>query len=255
MSNRVKMFNAWQLYKAGADIYEHGAKKGTKRLKLINYRKDVFNFEVIEIDNDCLVVSENSGVISFAFIGSDDLRDWIDNLKFKKEDDGDLHRGFESSAAKFESIITTKLKEWRDKYGYEAGEGKVYFIGHSRGGALALIAADAFCTKYKMTDVNCVTYGQPRVGDHLFDLKLEGHNNLEYLRVVFSRDPVCELPLNEMGYEHPWFGDVEILPETWWHRFRVRAIRVHLDYNRTINKMYNKINTYWNRTEPSRDRG
>ncbi len=234
MSKLKLAFNSLQTYAMAHGMHDRGSTSGIHKLKQFNNRNDVFTFKVYQIDNDTMIVAQNSTELRFIFLGSNDVRDWFNNFDAEKlaVDDTFYHKGFYDSAKKFESIIDKLTNDNPDKI--------VAFIGHSRGGALALIASITFAQRSNRKDIVVVTSGQPRIsGDKLSYIIKE--LEIYYLRVLFIRDAVCGLPPVEMGYEHPWHTDVLILPEKWWHRFRVRFIRVHLSYTKVCNTwLYNQ---------------
>jgi len=237
LNDKEVVFNNWQLYSKAHDMYDREAITGIHKLKQFKNRNDVYNFRVYIKDNDVMIIAKNSESINIIFIGSDDLKDWRDNFDAKmitivKGLKG--HQGFKDASKQFLDIIIETL----------APGDNVNFIGHSKGGAMALMAAILWANQAKNLPsyrITVVSYGAPRIADWNITQKLKDLN-ITYYRVIFSRDFVCDLPPIEMGFEHPWDNEVVILPETWWHRFRVRAIRVHLDYDRTINnKVYKQI--------------
>ena len=238
MINRDVIYNCWQIYSAGHKIYKSGETTGFRKLQLINDRHDVLNFTVYKINNNVMISAKNESYIYFIFIGSDDPKDWLSNFDFKfhdfdKNQNMKVHDGFYNSSIIFTDIIETESLSFK--------KANINFIGHSRGGALALISAITFAMNqnYKSTTTNVVTYGQPRVGNHEY-IRLLNIYDISYARVIFEKDIVCDVPPIALGYEHPWFGDKIILKTYLWHKIPFLFSKVHLDYERVINKDYIK---------------
>lgn len=109
---------------------------------------------------------------------------------------GKIHKGYyreylalhETLLQKFSesSFITEDLLQNR----------KVYFTGHSLGGALATIAHRDL---YPGTGNELITFGSPRVGDKNFARDDIG---VPHRRVVNSNDTICYLPPSFIGFAH-----------------------------------------------------
>lgn len=91
---------------------------------------------------------------------------------------------------------------------------RLTLLGHSLGGAVALLAAlelDARGLRPRVT-----TFGEPRVGNAAFVKHVDDHllsheheNGIDYRRVTHVDDPVPLLPLTEWGYR-PHAGEIYI---------------------------------------------
>lgn len=232
MIKKDTIFNCWQIYDECQKIYkEKNITEAFRQCNLLNTREDVLTFNKVVIDNDVMFIVKNESSIVFSFIGSNDAEDWFDNfdldlLTLDKENNIKVHDGFYNSAERFSELIVGNI--------LDAPKNNIYFIGHSRGGALAMISAISAAERTGKGDFNIITYGQPRVGNHEYD-KLLISNRLNYCRVLFKHDIVTKIPPILLGYEHPWFGDKLVLKASLWHKLPFMFKKVHLDYNRYIN--------------------
>lgn len=82
--------------------------------------------------SDVVRVYIRNDFIAFVFQGSDDLKDWVSNFRVGE---GKEHYGFSLAFKSFQDDI----REWVRRAGHSK---TIYFIGHSRGGALATLAAN-----------------------------------------------------------------------------------------------------------------
>ncbi|MEZ4752070.1 MAG: lipase family protein [Bdellovibrionota bacterium] len=153
------------------------------------------------------------GYAVVVFRGSDERDDWFDNFNafylgqkkpaqqgfgrpnlMKKPKQNtvpspnsrhDLHAGFYEQFSKAHDQVLEKLK------GTESG--KVWFTGHSLGGALATIFARDFHAAHGFKNIGLYTFGAPRPGNQ----KLANYfneNTIPTYRVEFGHDPVPTLP-------------------------------------------------------------
>ena len=121
----------------------------------------------------------------------DALTDWLVNLTFDTTDSGHggrVHRGFKQALDEVwnpeDRDEEERLKPYLDGV-CEAGR-KVWFTGHSLGGALATLAAGRYDHAPEL-----YTFGSPRVGDRAYAKGL----NLSAYRFVNGRDVVPRVPL------------------------------------------------------------
>ncbi|MHA1840417.1 MAG: lipase family protein [Candidatus Heimdallarchaeota archaeon] len=184
------------------------------------------NYTYIIKKNDVMAICENFDKDVFIFKGTDDVKDWINNIKYKPEtEEWDFHKGFKLSGDRFynniKKIIFNK---------------KIIFIGYSRGGAIALYLADKLAEEYKHLSVECYTYGQPRVfsGNKCNEIETS-FKNILYFRTYFQHDIVTKLPLKLTGYKH-LKGKNVVLKSKWWHwlPFLSMKIAVHLQYDNVL---------------------
>ena len=229
------IYNCWQVYAEAQILYDLDLKESFRKLTLINDRQDVLSYKMYKYGSDVMFTAKTETFIYIVFLGSNDLLDWKNNFDFKLIDLGNnckVHEGFYTSSMKFQDIIQAECKPYNSR--------NIVFVGHSRGGALAMTAGINYGQIYSTSNhLNIVTYGQPRVGNHNY-IKLLQLYNITYCRVLFAHDIVCDLPPVELGYEHPWFGDKLVLQSSWWHNLPFMFKRVHLDYDRTINTKFVK---------------
>ncbi|TDZ74431.1 Lipase A [Colletotrichum trifolii] len=129
-----------------------------------------------------------------------------------------VHMGFLASWRQARKLVLPELKKLRAEY----PEYPVHLVGHSLGGAVALLAALEVKVSLGWENVIVTTYGEPKAGnqglcdyvDAVFELDKEaegGKNplNRTYRRVTHAGDPVPLLPLTEWGYK-PHAGEFYI---------------------------------------------
>lgn len=100
---------------------------------------------------------------------------------------GQVHRGFHGQFTSLEPHITNFLRE-------KAELKRIHVTGHSLGGALAVLAAAHYADVYE--DVECVTFGGPRVGDATFVERIQEKLGDKYVRVTCQQDPVPRIPIS-----------------------------------------------------------
>ena len=160
------------------------------RLLGANYRQ----VEKVVVGNDVILVARNAVRVVIVFRGSDDVEDWIDNLDATSEFSevvGNVHGGI--------------LEAWDDcKLSVRSALDNVYSTGvpvilggHSKGGAMAQIAAIELFSEYLVRGV--VSFGSPRVGKA--DFCKRGRKFLDFhYAIVNGADPVPWLPLWVFGF-------------------------------------------------------
>ncbi len=164
------------------------AKKG----EVERVAKDVWRLRTCEVvaadDTQCFVATSADAVL-VSFRGSYNVGDWLSNLNMSitTRPYGAVHRGF---LAGFQ-VVQEPLEALLGKYPARP----VILTGHSRGGALALIAASEWKDKYKIAAIH--TFGQPAVGQASFTEFFEKAYARKYYRFVNNQDIVPRVP--------PWF--------------------------------------------------
>lgn len=131
----------------------------------------------------CLVVGPAPGAaepfVVAAFRGTDEVRDWLTNLRAVPvlwAHGGRVHRGFRRAFGHVLRPLRTLLM----------GQAvPLQVCGHSLGGALALLAAPVFGAR------SVRTYGAPRVGDRAFAATLQG---IDVAQFAAEHDVVPHLP-------------------------------------------------------------
>ena len=133
---------------------------------------------------------EDPGMAVVSFRGTQQVRDWMTNLKADKlavrsdqpgisKTLGHVHKGFNQAFKSVEPQIHRCLRGVEDY--------PLYFTGHSLGGALATLATWYTAGKRQAA---CYTFGAPRVGDSRL---LERFRTPIY-RIVNGADPVPMVP-------------------------------------------------------------
>jgi hypothetical protein len=118
-----------------------------------------------------------------------------------------VHSGFLESWQQARKLVIPELQELRKQYpGYP-----VQLVGHSLGGAVAMLAALELTVTLGWNDTVTTTFGEPKVGnqglsdyvDAVFGLSEQDEKDPEkrvFRRVTHVDDPVPMLPLTEWGY-------------------------------------------------------
>lgn len=118
-----------------------------------------------------------------------------------------VHSGFLASWRQARKVVLPELRALRRQYpGYPTR-----LVGHSLGGAVAMLAALEMRVSLGWQDTVVTTFGEPRVGNRqlcdylnaVFELGPDGEvNPMErtYRRVTHADDPVPLLPFTEWGY-------------------------------------------------------
>jgi triacylglycerol lipase len=79
---------------------------------------------------------------------------------------------------------------------------RLWFTGHSLGGALAVLAAARWAEEARTPAIGGVyTIGQPRVGDAAFSASYDRALGKVTFRYVHNRDPVPRVPMRVLGYK------------------------------------------------------
>lgn len=136
----------------------------------------------------------------------------------KRCDNCTVHMGFLESWTQARKLVLPVLKNVRARH----RDYPIHLVGHSLGGAVALLAALELKVALGWDDLLVTTFGEPQAGndgfvdyvDRIFGLGgLDGYDpDLErrvYRRVTHVDDPVPLLPLSEWGYR-PHAGEVFI---------------------------------------------
>ncbi|MCL1036198.1 lipase family protein [Shewanella submarina] len=141
---------------------------------------------------------EHEEYICMAFRGTDEPRDWLDNINAfsTKVLFGDFHRGFWNAL----DDIWNSLK---DDYDVLMRDSKrpLFITGHSLGGAMATIAAAKFIHE-DIPFTSVYTFGQPRVmsreTSRVFNMECQSR----FHRFHNNNDLVTRVPARLMGYSH-----------------------------------------------------
>ena len=148
-----------------------------------------YKTRILNVGNDRVIFFYNEQQIIISFTGSNDVKDWIENLFFlkKKTVYGKIHTEFWNSYNQLNHKILEifHILNFYDK--------DIYVCGHSRGGALATI----FCidTPYKQNIKKLTTFGCPRIGNKKFKQSFNKRVNFIVNRYVNNQDIVPRVPI------------------------------------------------------------
>ncbi len=173
---------------------------------LIEYLSKLFvNFRIIFYDNNnsdtqaYFIINENDNEVFLVFRGTNDIKDILYDLDirpYKLNNIGTIHRGFYNQLiAVLDSII--KDLNYLD---HENNKIKVNICGHSLGAALASLATIFIKKQFPLTEINCFTYGSPRVGNDIFVQNFNKYVN-NYWRITNDDDPISMYPISSW-YKH-----------------------------------------------------
>lgn len=155
------------------------------------------------------------------FRGSDGKQDWCDNIKgWTKEvpyqttnPNIKVHAGFISQYKKARNLLRVVL----DKDIVEGKCNSIIVTGHSLGGALATICAlDLQFNDHNDMEIECITFGSPRVGNRAFAHSYNLRVPVTY-RLVYGHDTVCKVPPKILGYEHVGTRILVDRKKWWWY--------------------------------------
>lgn len=120
-----------------------------------------------------------------AFRGSDDIWDWLTNLRAwtAQTSFGGVHRGYYDVAASF-------AEELKDLVCADPQRRPVFLTGHSMGGALAVLSAALLATD-NVPWGGLYTFGQPQVGNRGFTLSFRQRFGAPFLRFVNGADAIA----------------------------------------------------------------
>lgn len=144
------------------------------------------------------------------FRGTASLTDAFMNSQFYRQEAfykmGKVHSGFISRLRRMNRRVDSIIESNTPHFD------RIVFAGHSLGGAVAMLAALKYSLNNRGAQVDVVTFGSPRVGNHTFG-KYFNFYIKSHTRVVVDQDPVVKLPPRFLGYEHIQGGCVVILTD------------------------------------------
>ena len=142
--------------------------------------------EFVEVDETQCFVATSTDAVLVAFRGTTSLGDWIANLNVltTSRPYGTVHRGFLGAFQVVEQKLITILDQFPGR--------RLLLTGHSLGGALALVCAAEWHSRFDISWVH--TFGQPAVGKKDFQGFLETNFGDNYYRFVNNNDIVPMVP-------------------------------------------------------------
>jgi pimeloyl-ACP methyl ester carboxylesterase len=179
-------------------------------LKKTVVKRDGTRSEEIE---GCVYYHDGFGMV-ITLRGTKYKKDWGTNLDFALEnfpggEGSNVHRGFLQMLNQIEENLVERLVAF---FGVEATQSKpIYFVGHSRGGAIATLAAAKRLAVLeevvRPNQVKVVTFSSPRVGNRVFVRDLHsriGRDNI--LTFYCNTDVVSGTPLERWGFFNHGIG-------------------------------------------------
>jgi hypothetical protein len=175
-----------------------------KFLNVYGYSKNTAQAALIEHDD----------YFCFAFRGTDEIEDWLDNGNVfpEKKFFGEFHRGFLRSLEDvWEPLYQQYYQLWQQDVAQNAiVNGKViinktprpvFITGHSLGGAMAMIAAAKLIHADKPF-TSAYTFGQPRAMSLDTSRIFNNEAKSRVYRFQNNNDVVTRIPARLMGYSH-----------------------------------------------------
>lgn len=133
--------------------------------------KKLWSVEYEKVGNDVDVFVDLDPVdytLQVFFLGSNSDADWETNYDFPckvyKHQKSCLkaHRGFVKTFKTANDIIAEKITKLTEEFSIPLEDLTVTFIGHSFGGAMAILAAEDFCYRTNKKP-NLITFGAPKI--------------------------------------------------------------------------------------------
>lgn len=135
------------------------------------------------------IVVEAQHAVIVGFRGTDSLSDWLRNIDVGPRRSialaGSVHSGFLGAYQEISHLVEHALERAQGR--------RIWFTGHSLGGALALIAA-AHSSNRELAGI--VTFGQPRMLKTDASAQVQSRFGDIYYRVVNDNDIVARIPPN-----------------------------------------------------------
>jgi triacylglycerol lipase len=195
--------NAYWMARIAGEIYtrEQNDPKPDEEKILENLKKGdpkfISVFGISEHSAQAALI-EHEDYFCFAFRGTDESTDWLDNFNMFPERAlfGSFHRGFLNSV----NDVWVKLL---DRYNLLRNKKRrpLFLTGHSLGGAMATVAA-AKLIHMDFPFISTYTFGQPRAMTletaRIFNVEAKSR----FFRFQNNNDPVTRIPARIMSYSH-----------------------------------------------------
>lgn len=122
----------------------------------------------------------------------DDIKNIVDLRHLRLQNGAMLHRGFYERFLCLESKLTVDLLKLINS---GTGIDRVRFVGHSMGGAVAIIAAGHYSTLAHFPDTTCHTFGSPMFSDKFMTDTIRT-NTKHQIDVHMTGDVVPRIPIH-----------------------------------------------------------
>lgn len=142
---------------------------------------------VYKRNSNSFLVKSKGEFTFIAFTGSSEVNDWFHNFeafKVERDDAGKVHNGFADGWDDLKDMVKSEIEGDKKR--------KLIVTGHSLGGALAILCA-YFLKREGYNVVECITFGQPRVGNWEF-MKSYEKLKIPTIRFVHGYDIVPTIP-------------------------------------------------------------
>jgi hypothetical protein len=183
--------NAWWLADASWIAYTHEA---TTVRDVLRSRAGMDDCELVAAGGtQCYVAHRDSfAIVTFRGTQPDDWNDLFNIARFvpKRWDVGRVHEGFADALEVVWKPLENRLNQLNDR--------RVWFTGHSLGGALASLAA----FRRGSQSAGLYTFGSPRVGNGEFAAALDGRLSDKSIRYVNDHDAVTHVPPERFAFPH-----------------------------------------------------
>jgi len=212
----AKMWNFAEM--CSHDDQDSGDNDGDKKDYIKDNLQKEFPGSIIttcENSLDYMYIIESENEVVFVWRGTVGLDGWIDDFNIFPLYDDMIHNGFYDAIQPFIKPIYDYLNQCKDK--------KVYYTGHSRGGALSQLAAYILAKKYNIKGT-VVAFGSPVVGNKNFKTEYEQLVS-DSTRVVNGYDLITRIGDQTIA-KHA--GKLLHLKQPWWHWFsNIRKLYDH----------------------------
>lgn len=145
------------------------------------------------------LIVNTSDVTYVVFRGTQNLAQWLSNINAKKVPVPSLgkrvrvHKGFFQGLEDLMIDLVDHLDYWKTR--------KIVLVGHSRGAAMATLAAQIFDFEgVDIAEIHC--FGTPRSLDVETAVQSDQLFKEKMWRWVANNDTVCRVPFRWMGFKH-----------------------------------------------------